>query len=393
MTEIKAPAPSALEDIPGGEAARIENIVSLTLDQLKQRYAGKPAIRRGVHPKDHGCVIAKFTILDSIPKELQVGLFSKPGHRYDALIRFSNAEVNADKPDSDFEVGEITRTDKITHGSRGMAVKVMRVTGSPLQTANLVTTRDPLNQDFLMINQPVFAFANVVDYEALSEVLLQHKDEAKPFFLRTTSEDNEIKKRAFTTAGIVKRIASNDFPTKSDDFPPAFQSPPVSPLDNRYFSAAAFLFGEGRAMKFSARPVAPAPDKVTDISDPIYLRTALKKRLAAAGGEGIEFDFQVQVRKAESLAGKIAEEIEDVCFLWREEDYPFETVAKISIPPQDQDIDSDERKALCEDLTFSPWNGLADHRPLGGINRLRRAVYEASARTRHVPGVCPWDGG
>ena len=58
------------------------------------------------------------------------------------------------------------------------------------------------------------------------------------------------------------------------------------------------------------------------------------------------------------------------------------TVATITIPPQD--IDSAERRALCEDLIFSPWHGLVEHRPLGGINRLRREVYLASARLRHA---------
>jgi hypothetical protein len=167
-----------------------------------------------------------------------------------------------------------------------------------------------------------------------------------------------------------------------------FQRPPGSPLDNRYFSAAPFLFGEGRAMKFGATPVAPILDEALNLEDGSYLRAALRKRLADAGDKPIEFDFQVQVRSAESLAGKLATEIEDVCTVWPESDaevtFPFETVARISIPPQDQDIDSPERKALCESLTFSPWNGLADHRPLGGINRLRRDVYDASAKARRT---------
>ncbi len=33
-------------------------------------------------------------------------------------------------------------------------------------------------------------------------------------------------------------------------------------------------------------------------------------------------------------------------------------------------------------MAFSPWNALAEHRPLGGINRLRQAVYLASQAKR-----------
>jgi hypothetical protein len=54
-----------------------------------------------------------------------------------------------------------------------------------------------------------------------------------------------------------------------------------------------------------------------------------------------------------------------------------------------QDVDSPEGRALaaqCEAMAFSPWNALAEHRPLGGINRLRRAVYLASQARRGAMG-------
>jgi hypothetical protein len=50
-----------------------------------------------------------------------------------------------------------------------------------------------------------------------------------------------------------------------------------------------------------------------------------------------------------------------------------------------QDVDSPEGRALaeeCEAMAFSPWNALAEHRPMGGINRLRQAVYLASQAKR-----------
>ena len=43
------------EKIPDEEASQIDNIVKLTLAQLKSRFPDPKPIRRGVHPKDHGC--------------------------------------------------------------------------------------------------------------------------------------------------------------------------------------------------------------------------------------------------------------------------------------------------------------------------------------------------
>ena len=51
------------------------------------------------------------------------------------------------------------------------------------------------------------------------------------------------------------------------------------------------------------------------------------------------------------------------------------------VAPQ-EDIDSAEHKAQCERLVFTPWHSLAAHQPIGSINRLRKAVYEASAQHR-----------
>ena len=51
--------------------------------------------------------------------------------------------------------------------------------------------------------------------------------------------------RIQTIRRIVKRIAS----LTMDGDKGAFQPPPASPVENRYFSAAPYLFGRDRAMK------------------------------------------------------------------------------------------------------------------------------------------------
>jgi hypothetical protein len=365
-----------IERVPAEEAKQIENIIRLTVEQVRKRCPGEKPNFRGVHVKDHGCVRAHFKVLENLPEDLRIGVFANPGQEYQAWIRYSNASVSL-APDS-----PPSAAGGLTHGSRGMAVKLMGVRGESLMPAN-----GPVTQDFLMVNHPVFPFANVEDYEALSEILLKDNDNPARFFSDrihkkpdgTPDVTDPVTRRALRSLGIVKRIQSLSLTAT----PPAYQVPPASPLDNQYFGAAPFLFGDDRVMKFSAKPVSPNKTSPLTFTDASYLRTALHESLTAKDARDVVFEFQVQVRKASDLAGKIDDEIEDVSFEWEEAKYPFVTVGTITIPPQD--FETAERRALCENLNFTPWHGIAEHRPLGGINRLRRAVYEASAGFRHVP--------
>ena len=74
--------------------------------------------------------------------------------------------------------------------------------------------------------------------------------------------------------------------------------------------------------------------------------------------------------------------IEDATVPWPEELSPHVGVAKITYPQQNPD--SPARRRFGDDvLSFNSWRGLAAHRPLGPINRLKLKVYEASSAFRH----------
>ena len=118
---------------------------------------------RGVHPKSHGCVRAKFTVDDDLDESHRVGLFATPGKTFEAWIRYSNAAVLRE---DDLKAADPTKPDARSNGSRGMAVKVLDVGGEMLSE-----DQGRANQDFLMINTPEFAFANVRDYLRLNRVL------------------------------------------------------------------------------------------------------------------------------------------------------------------------------------------------------------------------------
>jgi hypothetical protein len=105
------------------------------------------------------------------------------------------------------------------------------------------------------------------------------------------------------------------------------------------------------------------------------LRKDLADRLRAGD---LSFDLLFQPFVDESKTP-----VEDASREWKEHDSPCVPVARLVIPRQD--IDSAEGRAAEERvdrLAFSPWHTTDDFRPLGHINRARKAVYLASAAHR-----------
>ena len=89
------------------------------------------------------------------------------------------------------------------------------------------------------------------------------------------------------------------------------------------------------------------------------------------------FDFYIQHQIDAHLMP-----IEDPTVKWNS---PFIKVGRIRIPMQQ--FDTDERKKVAENLSFSPWHSLEEHRPLGAFNRARKAIYTAMSEFRHMRNV------
>ena len=162
------PVATIFETIPPGEAEQIDATAAImTMLQDKRRDNDETQNRellRGVHPKSHGCVKAKFTVNDELDKKYRVGLFARPGQTYDAWIRYSNAaalrEDDLKAPDAKPGMPPNPRE----NGSRGMAIKILDVEGQLFSKDN-----GRQNQDFLMINTPEFAFSDVHNYLRLEQ--------------------------------------------------------------------------------------------------------------------------------------------------------------------------------------------------------------------------------
>jgi hypothetical protein len=73
----------------------------------------------------------------------------------------------------------------------------------------------------------------------------------------------------------------------------------------------------------------------------------------------------------------------DGAYAWDTADAPFVKLAELTIPQCDMDgLDAKQDEQLLRDMTFNPWHAIAEHRPIGNIQRARAMVYRASARYR-----------
>jgi hypothetical protein len=133
-----------------------------------------------------------------------------------------------------------------------------------------------------------------------------------------------------------------------------------------------------RAVKLTAVPgvlthnaCLPSPQR-PDSANIAYLRDDLAAHLARGP---ICANSYMQFQE-----DPLAQPVEDTSVEWKTSEV---RVGRIVI--QQMNLDSEEAvrdEAFCNELTFSPWNALTEHRPLGNIMRARKATYARSAAGR-----------
>jgi len=312
-------------------------MVDLTVGQMKP-VCGH--LRRGQHAKATGCVTAEFRIADEVPSYLQHGIFRQPGRTFSAIVRFSNSQGTFEKDG----VGT----------ARGMAIKLLDVIGTRAVAGDGDST-----QDFVMIDHPVFPFPDPKAYvETISRKDIPLIGNLVAVAHLALLEPKELK--------ILKAIRGKQV---------------ASPLEIKYWSGTPFWLGPateagGRAVKYSAvsrqAGRTPPPDHPEDLPDD-YLAQALARDLLT---QEAVFDFKVQLQ-----TDPVAMPVEDVSAEWHENEKELVTLATLRITPQKVD-GSGDLATRCEAMSFNPWHALAEHRPMGGMNRLRKIVYQASIAKR-----------
>jgi hypothetical protein len=322
-----------LGEHPYPNEMRIADELSTAIEESIRKQYGVGTARRDAHPKAHGCVKAQFSVLDSIPDNLAEGIFI-PGKTYEAWIRFSNGS------------GDPNRAD-IKRDARGMAIKVLGVPGKKL----LQDEQEAQTQDFILINHPVFFATDPARYLAFMQ------DADSPSALRKL-----LIPFALGAKGTLIALETR-------------HSRIANPLQVRYWSMVPYQLGadsSGQAVKYSVRACSAPVDKMPNKPAHDFLRDALRDTLRR--GDAC-MEFLVQPRTSKGM------DVEDSRIEWKEPQAPFYKVATILVPRQV--FDTPEQNEFCENLSFTPWHALPEHRPLGVTNRLRKVIYDNISRVRH----------
>jgi hypothetical protein len=150
-------------------------------------------------------------------------------------------------------------------------------------------------------------------------------------------------------------------------------------LDMSYWSQTPYKLGEG-AVKYFVTPSGPTDSPAIPLTTSAdCLREALIEQLTFQK-RGAQFDLSVNPQTDANTMP-----IEDPTEEWTSAPV---RLATISIHPQK--CDGPEQQAFVGNLSWTPWNALPEHRPLGGINRARKLVYEDSSALRHkTTGTSP----
>ena len=350
---MKAPARYSpdVEAILPGEREIIEQLCS-TFDTIlhttSQDYGHAV---RSVHAKAHGILEGKLTVDAGLSLELAQGLFRKPGqHR--VYMRLS---TNA---------GDIL-PDAISL-PRGLAIKVLDVDGDRLEGAEGST------QDFIMVNGKVFQAKTTDKFLANLKLLA-----------KTTDRIEGVKQAASTVLRGVN-TALGAVGLSSPKIGSLGGAPNVDPLGETYYSLTPFRYGDYIA-KFAVVPIAPAltalTGKLIDASGrPDAIRETVQSEM-----HGIDGLWEFRVQLARDLERQL---VEDSTIEWDEAEAPFQRVGIIEVKRQDS-WEPDLVAVVDETMRFGVWTGLEAHRPLGNINRARRAPYHHSASFRARFNGCP----
>lgn len=340
------------EQIHESEADTQQEIMDSLRHILETTYAHGGHAIRSVHAKSHGLLEGTLTVAADLPEALAQGAFAQPGS-HPVIMRLST------------NPGDILADTVST--PRGLALKIMDVPGKRLPGSEEART-----QDFVMVNAPVFmapdtrAFSRSLKLLAKTTDKAPHAKQALSAVLRGTE-------------AVVEKAGSESATLKSLGGHPA-----TNMLGETYYSVVPMLWGPYFA-KVSIAPVSPElkqlKDQPLELKDrPNALRDAVTGHFRSQGGS-----WEVRVQLATDLEKM---PIEDATVEWPEAESPYITVGRIEVQPQDGWSEALSRR-IDDGMAFSPWHGLAAHRPLGSIMRARKPAYEMSAGYRASHNGCP----
>ncbi|ACA16180.1 conserved hypothetical protein [Methylobacterium sp. 4-46] len=332
------------EAVQAGMIAAFARIQGTTLEDYGRAV-------RGVHAKCHGLLTGTLEVLPGLPPDLAQGAFARPG-THEAVLRLST------------NPGDIL--DDSVSTPRGLALKILEVPGERLPGAEGTT------QDFVLADAPAFVAPDAAAF--LGSLKL----------LAATTDTPQIFKKAFSATLRGVETVLETFGTGSPTVIALGGHPETHILGETFYSQAPLRWGDHVA-KVAVAPASPALRALAGASLSVTGRPDGLREAVSAFFEENEAVWEL---RAQLWTNRETMPIEDASVPWPEEESPYRTVARITVPPQET-WSPEKVRAIEDGLAFSPWHGIAAHRPLGSIMRARRAVYPHSARFRAEHNGCP----
>lgn len=339
-----------------GERQTTDGLAETLLSISEKTFADSGHASRSVHAKSHGLLTGTLRVLEGLPEELRQGIFANPD-QWPAVIRLSTIP------------GDVL--DDSVSTPRGFALKIVGAPGD-----RLPGSEGDVTQDFVMVNGPVFAAPGPKKFLGSLKLLASTTDRAPGL------------KKAISAVFRGAESTLEAFGSKSGTLIALGGHPETNILGETFYSQVPVLYGKYIAkvaiVPVSAGLTALAGARVDLRDRPNGLREAVVEHFAGSAGE---WELRVQLcTNIDTMP------IEDASVAWSETESPYRAVARLSVPAQC--AWSDARSAIVDDaMAFSPWHGVADHRPLGAVMRVRKAAYSASAKFRafsnHVQIVEP----
>ncbi|HEX6792741.1 MAG TPA: catalase family protein [Casimicrobiaceae bacterium] len=300
---------------------------------------------RSVHVKSHGHLRGELRVADGLPPALAQGLFARPG-TYAVAIRLSTSP------------GDML--DDSVSTPRGLAMKVLGVQGERLPGSD-----GDVTQDFVLVNGPAFVKSNAKQFLRTLEMLAATTDKMEGTKKVISATMRGAEKLVETTGGKSPALISMG------------GQPETNLLGETYYSQTPFLYGDYMA-KLALAPVSPELTALTnaplDVNGrPDALRETVSDFFRSHGGE-----WELRVQLCTDID---AMPIEDAKVVWPEDMSAYVAVATVHAPAQQTWSEPDAQRYE-DTIAFSPWHGIAAHRPLGSVNRVRRAAYEMAEEFR-----------
>jgi hypothetical protein len=305
--------------------------------EIAQRTDG--TVQRGLHMKVHAGLMAEFKVLSDLPEPARFGVFREP-RVFPCLVRFSNGE-------------SFSESDKRPQ-PRGIAIKLVGVPGPKL----LEDQKEAVTQDFLATSHSVTSgVRHVRQFMAFLEATIEAEHRHSRLLLISLLYG---KLGAWESARILLFLLRTVLLSK------------VRSMATEHYTSPAPIKLGPYAVRFTVRPAKGTPPATKRPPTDDFLREELADRLRV---EDLKFDFAVQFYVNERYTP-----IEDTSIPWKPKHAPFVKVAELRIPKCNL---TEAPSEAVNELSFSPWHAIEDHRPLGNVMRARKVAYQVSSEFRH----------